>query len=276
MSSERNVYLRDVPLDAALASWHAALSAADLLRPLGIERVGLAEAFDRVTAERVWARMSSPHYHACAMDGYAVRSADTAGASETTPKRLAVGTAAFPVDTGDPLPAGADAVIMIEQVHELEGEIEIMAAAPPWQYVRAMGEDMVASELVLAAGHRIRPQDLGALAGSGHADVLVWRKPRVAIIPTGSELVAAGAPARSGDIIEYNSLVLGAMAQEAGCEVTRYPIVRDDYEGGFYRGAAGIAEIPSWPFMAVVLIGAAVTCVQYLILAWRDLQRGLR
>ncbi len=231
MSSERNIYLRDVPLDTAIASWHAALETAGLLRPLERERVFLHQAFQRVTAAPVWARVSAPHYHACAMDGYAVRSVDTTGASETSPKRLAIGTSAFPVDTGDPLPAGTDAVIMIEQVLELPAgaEIEIMAATPPWQYVRAMGEDMVASELVLPSGHRIRSQDLGALAGSGHGDVLVWRKPRVAIIPTGSELVAAGETARPGEIIEYNSLVLAAMAQEAGCAVTRFPIVRDNY-----------------------------------------------
>jgi putative molybdopterin biosynthesis protein len=227
----RTVYLHDVPLDEATAAWHALLSANALESPRGVEYVPLAAAHGRVTAMAVWARLSSPHYHASAMDGYAVRSEDTLGASESAPLRLLTGTQAIVVDTGDPLPPGMNAVIMIEQVHERgdTGEIEIMAAVPPWQYVRAMGEDMVASELVLQAHHVIRPQDLGALAGSGHAGVDVLRRPRVAIIPTGSELVPAGAEARPGDIIEYNSLVLGAMAEAAGCEVTRYPIVIDDY-----------------------------------------------
>ena len=126
----------------------------------------------RVTAEPIWAKISSPHYHAAAMDGYAVRAEETHGATETSPKLLAVGTQAIVVDTGDPLPAGNNAVIMIEHTHLVEDEagdaIEIMAATAPWRHVRAMGEDMVATELVLPANHRLRPQDLGAIAGCGH------------------------------------------------------------------------------------------------------------
>ena len=90
-----------------------------------------------------------------------------------------------------------------------------------------MGEDMVASELVLPAHQRLRPQDLGAIAGCGHTAVSVYRRPRVAILPTGTELVEPGAELKPGDIIEYNSLVLGGMAEEAGCIVTRLPIERD-------------------------------------------------
>ncbi len=230
-SDARNVYLHDVPLDEAIAAWDALLAARGLATPRGVETVLLELAHGRITAEPVWARLSSPHYHASAMDGYAVRSEDTIGASETAPLRLRVGAQAVVVDTGDPLPPGMNAVIMIEQIHEdvARNEIEIMAAAPPWQYVRAMGEDMVASELVLPGRHAIRPQDLGALAGSGHANVRVFRRPRVAILPTGTELVPAGAAVRPGDIIEYNSLVLGAMAEAAGCAVTRLPIVADTY-----------------------------------------------
>jgi putative molybdopterin biosynthesis protein len=230
MSGERNIYLSDVPLDAAIARWHAALAARGLLAPLGSERIPLRAAAGRVTAEPVWARISSPHYHACAMDGYAVLSEETIGATETAPLKLAMGTQAHPVDTGDPLPHGTNAVIMIEQVEELDGAIEITAAVPPWQYVRAMGEDVVATELVLPANHRLRPQDLGAMAASGHGDVNVHRRPRVALIPTGTELVPPGRQVRAGDIIEFNTLVLGAMAEEAGCDVTRWDIVRDDYD----------------------------------------------
>lgn len=231
----RNVYLRDVALGTAIETWHHALAAHDLLQPLESETVPLNEALGRVTAMPVFARISSPHYHACAMDGYAVHSDDTLGASETTPKQLAIGLQAIPVDTGDPLPLGKNAVVMIEQVQELtrdegQGTIEITQSTPPWQYVRAMGEDMVATELVLPANHRIRPQDLGAMAGCGHVEVEVYCRPCIAIIPTGSELVPPGTVARRGDIIEYNSLVLGAMAEDAGCLVTRYPIVRDDYD----------------------------------------------
>ncbi|MGL4649426.1 MAG: molybdopterin biosynthesis protein, partial [Caldilineaceae bacterium] len=104
---------------------------------------------------------------------------------------------------------------------------EIIESTAPWRHVRAMGEDMVASELVLPANHRLRPQDLGAIAGCGHTDVAVYRRPRVAILPTGSELVAPGSPLYPGAIIEYNALMLGAQAQEAGALVTRLPIHAD-------------------------------------------------
>ena len=229
---QRNIYLHDVALSDALTAWHSALLAAGCFGPLAAEEIPLAAALGRVTAAPVWALISSPHYHAAAMDGFAVRAAATRGATETRPLCLSVGSEAIPVDTGDPLPAGADAVIKIEDVQLLERaggqQIEILASTPPWRYVRPMGEDVVATELVLPANQRLRPQDLGVLAGSGHTTVGVYRQPRVAIIPTGSELVAPGSELKPGDIIEYNSLMLGAMAEEAGCLVTRFPIHRDE------------------------------------------------
>ena len=232
-SLTRNIYLHDVPLDEAIADWHTALGAAGLLAPLGKETIPLTEALGRVTAEPVWARISSPHYHAAAMDGFAVRSEDTRGATETSPLLLRLGEQALPVDTGDPLPAGMNAVVMIEQTQPVSQDgaeyIEILASSAPWTYVRPMGEDVVASELVIPANHRLRPQDLGAIAGSGHSVVSVYPRPRVAILPTGTELVTIGSELKPGDIIEYNSLMLGAQAEEAGCIVTRLPIVRDDY-----------------------------------------------
>ncbi|MEJ5247307.1 MAG: molybdopterin biosynthesis protein [Caldilinea sp.] len=228
----RNIYLQDVALSEALERWHAVLAEHGLLQPLPAETIPLEQALGRVTAEPVWAKISSPHYHAAAMDGYAVRAEATRGATETTPLLLKVGEQAIPVDTGDPLPGDANAVIMIENTHLVsrpDGDyIEILASTPPWRYVRPMGEDIVATELVLPANHRIRPQDIGAIAGSGHTEVTVYRRPRVAILPTGTELVKPGEPLKPGDIIEYNSLVLGAMAEEAGALVTRLPIEADD------------------------------------------------
>jgi putative molybdopterin biosynthesis protein len=129
------------------------------------------------------------------------------------------------------MPPGTNAVIMIEDTQLRAGEqVEIMAAVAPWQHVRPMGEDMVATELILPANHRVRPQDVGAAAGSGHAWLKVRRKPRVAILPTGTELVAPGENLKPGDIIEYNSLVLAAMVREWGGEATRLPALKDDYE----------------------------------------------
>ncbi len=226
-------YLEDIPLEEALARWRTALAQAGLDRPLPGEPVALEEAAGRITAEPVWALISSPHYHAAAMDGYAVRAEETRGASEARPVRLRIGQQAFYVDTGDPLPAGTNAVIMVEEVQVVEGAdgqyIEVLAAVAPWQHVRPMGEDMVATELILPANHKLRPQDIGAAAGAGHVRLNVRRKPTVAIQPTGTELVAPGSTLRPGDIIEYNSLVLAAMIREWGAAPTRLPPLKDDY-----------------------------------------------
>ena len=226
-------YLEDIPLDEALSRWQVALEQAGLDAPMAGELVALAEASDRITAEPVWARVSSPHYHASAMDGYAVRAEDTRGASETNPLNLDVGRTAFYVDTGDPLSPNTNAVIMVEDVQRQtskDGEqIEILASVAPWQHVRPMGEDMVATELILPANHRLRPQDIGAAAGSGHAELSVRRKPRVAIQPTGTELVAPDSALKPGDIIEYNSLVLAAMVSEWGGAPTRMAPLADNY-----------------------------------------------
>jgi len=235
-------YLEDIPLEEALARWWSALADAGLDRPLPGESVALEDAAGRITAEPVWALISSPHYHAAAMDGYAVRAEETRGATETHPVHLDVGQQAFYVDTGDPLPPGTNAVIMVEDVQVRESTnqriresanpqsaIEVLAAVAPWQHVRPMGEDMVATELILPANHRLRPQDIGAAAGAGHPRLSVRRRPRVAIQPTGTELVAPGSTLRPGDIVEYNSLVLGAMIAEWGGAATRMPPLADDY-----------------------------------------------
>jgi putative molybdopterin biosynthesis protein len=245
---KRNVYLEDVPLDEAWGRLTAVLHSHHLFQPLQPERVPLPEARGRITAAAVWAKLSAPHYHASAMDGYTLRAADTAGASETNPIRLTLVDSpeaaerarrpAQAVNTGNPLPPWANAVVMIEQTQDVVDEsgpgIEIRAALPPWRHVRPLGEDMVATELVLPANHKLRPVDLGALAGSGHAQVEVYRRPRVAIIPTGSELVAVETavshPLTPGQIIEFNSLVLAAQVEEWGGLPTRWPIVADNPE----------------------------------------------
>jgi putative molybdopterin biosynthesis protein len=244
LMGKRQVYLEDIALDEAWRRFNQALATtrldADLLA--ATDCVPVADALGRVTAAPIWARLSSPHYHASAMDGYAVRATDTAGATETTPIRLslveddqaepAAQRPAQPVNTGHPLPPWANAVIMVENVQRFEGEIEIMASVAPYQHVRPLGEDMVATELVLPANHRLRPVDLGAIAGCGHAQVRVRRKPRVAVIPTGSELVSVeqASDLEPGDIIEYNSIVLANQVREWGGQPTRWPIVPDDFE----------------------------------------------
>ena len=236
-----SVYLHDIPLPQALDHFKQALISAGLDEVLAEEKITLSmAAVGRVLAQPVWARLSSPHYHASAMDGFAVRAAETNGASQTHPLELNFGAQAKYVDTGDVVPEGLNAVIPIENIEPLDSDgeisadsrdpfkIRIRAAVTPWSHVRPMGEDMIATQLVLPAGHVLRPVDLGAIAGSGHDSVAVSRKPKVAVIPTGSELVAIGEEIKPGDIIEYNSLVLSAQVEQWGGEADRYSIVVDD------------------------------------------------
>jgi putative molybdopterin biosynthesis protein len=238
-----SVYLHDIPLSQAQSRLRQALQDADLWRVLGTEEILLDEnALGRVTAEPIWAEISSPHYHASAMDGFAVRAVATNGAMPSTPVTLFVGSQAQYVDTGDPLPEWANAVIPIENVESLNEDgqissairspssIRIRAAVAPWSHVRPLGEDIVATQLVLPAGHTLRPADLGAVAASGHQTIKVARKPKVAILPTGTELVPIGSKLKSGDILEYNSLVMAAQVKAMGGEATRYPITKDDFD----------------------------------------------
>jgi putative molybdopterin biosynthesis protein len=226
----RKVFLEDIPLDEARRRFEAALDAAGALGPIEAERVPVGEALGRVTAGPVWAALSNPHYHGAAMDGAAVRAEETLGASEATPIRLRVGKQAEWVDTGDPLPAGMDAVIMVEHIHSHGDEIEIMAPVAPWQHVRSMGEDIVATELVLPEGKTLTPVDLGAAAASGHPYLPVRRRPSVAIFPTGTELVEPGTNVKPGDIVEFNSLMLAGQISEWGGLPSRQPITADTYE----------------------------------------------
>ena len=258
VGADMSIYLHDIPLPEAKARLQSALEQADLWRVLGVETIPLDEnALGRVLAGPVWAKVSSPHYHASAMDGFAVRAEDTAGAQPSSPLLLPChpapslpsssapsppGSSAQYVDTGDPLPDWANAVIPIENVEALDenGEItgdirapkaiRIRAAVTPWSHVRALGEDIVATQLVLAAGQVLRPVDLGAIAASGHAEVKVARKPRVAILPTGTELVPIGSELKPGDILEYNSLVLAAQVNAWGGEAVRFPVTPDSFE----------------------------------------------
>ncbi|HET6823799.1 MAG TPA: molybdopterin biosynthesis protein, partial [Anaerolineales bacterium] len=238
-----SVYLHDIPLSEAQTRLKKALQLANLWGVLGVEVIPLDEnALGRVTAEPVWAKLSSPHYHASAMDGFAVRAASTNLALPSRPVKLKIGPEAEYVDTGDPLPDWANAVIPIENVESLDevgnitkdirtpAFIRLRASVPPWSHVRPLGEDIVATQLVLPAGHVLRPVDLGAIAASGHQQIKVARKPRVAILPTGTELVPIGSDLKAGDILEYNSLVLAAQIKSMGGEPMRFPITKDDFD----------------------------------------------
>ncbi|HBI15328.1 MAG TPA: molybdopterin biosynthesis protein [Desulfobulbaceae bacterium] len=202
----------------------------------GEEEISSREADGRVTSRPVVARFSSPSYHAAAMDGLAVRASDTFGASDDQPRTLRLDTRqAVPVNTGHPLPEGMDAVVMIEHVLLRGDDQEAALRAPihPWQNVRKVGEDIVATEQLFPTHHQLRPADIGALLTAGCPRVWVRKRPRVVIFPTGSELVADDdltKPPAPGAIIEANSGVLVALVARAGGAPTVAPIIADDYE----------------------------------------------
>jgi putative molybdopterin biosynthesis protein len=242
-----SVYLHDIPLHEAKARLQAELVIQGLWRVLGTENIPLDEnALGRVLADPIWASISSPHYHASAMDGFAVRAEQTIGAQPSTPITFSLGGSSTRqtvyVDTGDALPEGFNAVIPIENVESLDEfgaipatirrptSIRIRATVTPWSHVRPMGEDIVQTQLVLPAGQVLRPVDLGAAAASGHITLNVARKPRVAILPTGTELVPLGSNLKTGDILEYNSIVLAAQVKKWGGEPTRFPITEDNVD----------------------------------------------
>lgn len=238
-----SLYLHDIPLGQAWQRWLQALEESSICSMLGRETLALDEdLLDRVLAESIWAKICSPHYHAAAMDGFAIVSEDTTSALPSRPVKIRLGKRASYVDTGDPLPDFANAVVPIEQIEPLDAldqvasdfrkpnSILVRQSIAPWSSVRLMGEDIVATQLVLSAGQRIRPVDLGAIAASGHQEVVVALKPRVSIIPTGTELVQVGSELHKGDIIEFNSMVLAGQVQQWGGTATRYPIVPDDFQ----------------------------------------------
>jgi putative molybdopterin biosynthesis protein len=236
MSDKPGFYLQDLPLDQARKLFQDALEAKGLWGILGSEAIHIEEALDRVTSQPVWAKRSVPHYHAAAMDGYAIRAEQTVGASDRTPIDLIIGQEAVYLDTGDEMPVWADGVIPIELPEPLgvteEGraleKIRIRSPITPWAHVRPMGEDVVTSELVFPAGSRLRPVDLGAIAGSGTTEVIVTRKPKVAILPTGSELVPPGTTPEPGQILDFNSLILRGQVETWGGVPTILDIVPDD------------------------------------------------
>lgn len=193
------------------------------------ECIHVREALDRVLVGSVKALASVPAYHAAAMDGVAVKASDTFGALPEKPLLLPR-EAGKMVDTGDPIPEGKDAVVMIERVEEREQGWEIREAAYPWRNVRKAGEDIVKGEVILPARHRIRPYDQAALLAAGILSVEVFSRPRVLIIPTGDEIVRpedAPSPLPKGALLEVNGQMLASLAAQCGAIAEIRKIVPD-------------------------------------------------
>lgn len=221
---KRKIYLQDKPRHEARI---------ELLAKFNPERetemISSSHALGRITAQPVFAVVSMPHYHASAMDGIAVIAEYTFSAHEHNPIQLKRNEDFVYVDTGNPIPSPYNAVIMIENVEEIdEDTVEIIEPAAPWQHIRPIGEDIVQEEMLFPQGHKIRPVDIGVLLAGQVAEVPVVKKPRVTILPTGNELVPPGAPLSEGKLIEFNGSVFANYIKEWGGNPVLKDIVKDE------------------------------------------------
>jgi molybdopterin molybdotransferase len=209
------------------------------------EVIPLDEALGRVLAEDIVATLDVPHFDRSAVDGYGVRARDTFGASDYNPIPLTLKGEIFPghalnlalganeavrIMTGAPLPAGADAVVMAEYAEEDGGYVNILQPISPFKNVGRVGEDIRRGDVVLARGRRLRPQDLGVLASIQVAQIAVYRRPTVALIITGNELVQVGEPLTGCQIVDSNSLMLAGLCRRLGAVPARKGIIGDDYQ----------------------------------------------
>jgi molybdopterin molybdotransferase len=216
-----------------------------------VETVSLRVASGRVLAERVLAHADVPPFSRAAMDGYAVRSADTVGATRQSPRHLRcieqVFTGQMPaqtvgpgqcaeVATGAPMPPGADAVVMVEETSKTgtgtgdEADIRIHAAAAEGQNIGRQGADIASGQEVLTPGTRLNASRIGAIAALGHSTVRVYAKPRVAILSTGNEIVDPGQPLQPGQIYDINSFTLASVVTDSGGEPVTYRAAADTIE----------------------------------------------
>ncbi len=246
----RNIYLSKLALKEAQEKFYKTLLKYKLTQPLKGELVSTEDSLGRITAEPIFAKISSPYYQAAAMDGVVVRARDTYEASESSPITLKINQDFHFINTGNPIPFGFDAVIKIEDINllnEFKGdknkdisddftddskeenikEIKIFSAVSPGQHIRNIGEDVVAHQLIIPVNHRIRPVDIGALLAGGVNQLLVRRKLKVAVIPTGDELIPPGEEISPDKIIEYNSKIIKGLIYEWGGKAKVYKIVKD-------------------------------------------------
>ena len=262
---KRNLYLNNTPVEEAKALYQKALG--ELLSPKA-EWIPVTESLHRITKEAVYAKYCSPLYNAAAMDGIAVEAEKTKGASERKPLTLYPGTDFTVVDTGDPIHAPCDAVIMAEDLLEQEdGSVQITDAAASWQHVRPIGEDIVAGEMLMPGYHEIRPIDIGVLLSGGITEIEVLKKPSVAIFPTGTEIIEPGQEPRDGDIIESNSRVFEALVTEHGGAPHRFPPIADEYETLKVKVAEAVEKYD----MVIVNAGSSAGTEDFTVHVLREL-----
>jgi putative molybdopterin biosynthesis protein len=223
----RNLYLDMKPVEEAQSIFMSAIMEKHVQKT---EIIKTVDAAGRVTAEAVFAKYSSPMFNASAMDGIAVISSHTSGASTTHPLVLQENFDFIVVDTGDPVHAPYDAVIMAEDTVETPEGIRIVESIAPWENIRPIGEDIVAGEMIISGHHRLRPIDIGVLLSAGITEIPVLEKPTVAIFPTGTEIIEPTDEPVEGSIIESNSRMFESLVNLQGGTGVRYPILKDSYD----------------------------------------------
>ena len=220
-------YLTNTPYKEAVEQYIGIIKE-NGIKPVS-EKVFVLSSLNRITASAIYAQISAPHYNACAMDGIALNARITFGATETTPVYLNESDFVR-VDTGDPLPDGCDAVVMIENVVEEDGKAKLYTSATPWQNIRQIGEDISAGDMIFPSFTKITPFGIGALLACGILEIEVIKKPLIGIIPTGDEIVMPTSNPQKGDIIEFNSAIFSGMVEENDAEIKVYPIVADKFD----------------------------------------------
>jgi molybdopterin molybdotransferase len=207
------------------------------IKRLNLVTISLIEALNRVLAEDIIAEENIPRFDRSAVDGYAVKAEDTFEASQFKPKTLRIidenevgEKQAKQVWTGNSIPKGANAIVMLENVNRIEGKIEVWTSVTPRENISKKGEDIQKGEIAVKAGTRLKPQHLGLIAALGIGEAKVVERPKIALLATGSELVEKGGKRRTDQIFEVNRLILSALCRELDAEPVDLGIAKDDVE----------------------------------------------
>ena len=228
--AQRNLYLKTISVDEAITKYIRILTEKNIFNK-NTEVVKTEDSLNRVTSEAIFAKCNSPLFSASAMDGICVESKKTKGASEENPIVLELNKDYIVVDTGDVIKQPFDAVIMAEDVIEIdETKVKITEPVPSWQHVRPIGEDIVKNEMILPSNHKITPIDIGALLAGGILNINCIKQVNVGVIPTGDEIINPKDEPQIGDIIDSNSYMIKALVENASAKCSRYDIVKDDYD----------------------------------------------
>jgi len=232
------------PIDEALRTFQDSVQ----IKKLRAERVPVYSALNRVLAEDIVAEEDLPRFNRSAVDGYAVRAEDTFEASQFKPETLLItndreigSRQTRPVWTGNPIPKGADAVIMLENTRSVNDRIEVWTPLTPGENISKKGEDIAKGQVAVSAGTRLKPHHLGLIAALGIAEVNVTEKPKIAILATGDELVRVGQQPQQNQVFEVNKLVLSAMCTELDAEAADLGIAKDDIEDIISKLKTGFA-----------------------------------